>query len=90
MPDVANISFEDKILLDDIDQRRSRSSVLVSRGGQTRNIFTRHMAGAATSGNTAVTPPTVHPPSLEQFLDMSTWEMKYLVWDFYSKSMEDL
>ena len=34
-----------------------------------RNIFTRHMAAAATSGNTAVTPPTVHPPSLEQFLD---------------------
>ena len=90
MPDVANISFEDKILLDDIDQRRSRSSVLVSRGGQTRNIFTRHMAAAATSGNTAVTPPTVHPPSLEQFLDMSTWEMKYLVWKFYSKSIEDL
>ena len=69
MPDVANISFEDKILLDDIDQRRSRSSVLVSPGGQTRNIFTRHMAGVAASGNTAVTPPTVHPPSLEQFLD---------------------
>ena len=68
MPDVANISFEDKILLDDIDQRRSRSRVLVSRGGQTRNIFTRHMAAAATSGNTAVTPPTVPPPSLEQFL----------------------
>ena len=61
MPDVANISFEDKILLDDIDQRRSRSSVLVSRGGQTRNIFTRHMVAVATSGNTAVTPPTVHP-----------------------------
>ena len=61
MPDVANISFEDKILLDDIDQRRSRSSVLVSHGGQTRNIFTRHMAAAAASGNTAVTPPTVHP-----------------------------